>query len=231
MSDQGPQITRRTVLKLGALAGLGTFLGLNGIDPRWALGTAGSGGAQPTQTVRAKQLGFIYDQTKCIGCHACEGACKQANNWEQGVQWRKVLSKGEGPNKVHLSMSCNHCANPACVSVCPVGAYKKRADGIVIHNREKCIGCGYCLYACPYHTPGFSEETGRVSKCHFCYQRQDAGQKPACVEACPMNALNFGDMTELRKTAGGVQQVNGLPDPAITSPSLIIIPKKPFEQK
>ncbi len=232
MSEQDSLLSRRTVLKLGALASLGTVIGINGIDPKWALGLSKLGSGQGNSQVQAKQIGFLYDQTKCIGCHACQGACKLANGWEQGVVWRKVLSKGDGTGKIHLSISCNHCANPACVKVCPVSAYRKRpGDGIVVHDKEKCIGCGYCLYACPYHAPQLSEETGRVSKCHFCFKRQEAGQKPACVEACPMKALTNGDMEEYSKIAGGVQQVNGLPDPAMTNPSLLIIPKKPTGNK
>ncbi|MFZ3102598.1 MAG: 4Fe-4S dicluster domain-containing protein [Desulfitobacteriaceae bacterium] len=227
MSKQSPLLNRRTILKLGALASLGTFLGINVIRPKWALALGNLGGGERNSLVQGKQMGFLYDQTKCIGCHACQGACKRVNKWEEGVMWRRVLSKGERMERVYLSMGCNHCAHPACVSVCPVSAYRKRPqDGIVEHDREKCIGCKYCLYACPYHVPMFSEATGRISKCHFCYTRQEAGQKPACVEACPMQALNFGEMKELLKIKGGVQQVNGLPDRALTGPSLIIIPKK-----
>ena len=226
MSEQGPSVTRRTAIKLGALAGLGTMLALNEFNPLWALGAENLTGLPGNPLVKGKQIGFLYDQTKCIGCKACMGACKLTNNWEPEVEWRRVLSKGTGTAKINLSMSCNHCANPACVSVCPVGAYRKRPeDGIVVQDKEKCIGCGYCRYACPYQAPQFSEETGRISKCHFCYKRQDAGLQPACVEACPMKALCYGEMAELRRTAGGILQASGLPDPALTNPSLIIIPK------
>jgi len=219
MSHRGPVLKRRTALKLGALASLGLSIG---IAPGFALGAGG----QSSMPLQKKQLGFLYDQSKCIGCRSCESACKVANKWEQGAQWRRVLSSGDGPNKVYLSISCNHCARPACVSVCPVSAYQKRPeDGIVVHSPEKCVGCGYCLYACPYHAPQYSTQTERISKCHFCYKLQQAGKTPACVAACPVKALTYGDLNELLQTPGAVQQVNRLPDPTLTGSSLVIIPK------
>ncbi|MHB8074666.1 4Fe-4S dicluster domain-containing protein [Desulfosporosinus fructosivorans] len=164
-----------------------------------------------------------------MGCRSCEKACQEANQQAkeiEHVKWRRVLSEDGNKGKVFLSISCNHCAEPACVKVCPVKAYTKRADGIVVHNPEKCVGCKYCLYACPYHAPQFSEDTQRISKCHFCYKRQDQGQQPACVAACPTKALGCGKLSELKKTQGGVAELNGLPSAEITKPSWVIIPKE-----
>ena len=233
MTEQSRLFNRRTVLKMCALVSLGSALGIAGIAPKTTAAPKKTlelnfqGNRQRSSLLWIKQMGFIYDQGKCIGCHACEGACKLTNHWDEGAHWRRVLTKGTGTTKTYLSISCNHCSNPACVNVCPVHAYHKRPeDGIVVHDPEKCIGCGYCRYACPYQAPQFSEETGRISKCHFCYKRQEAGQVPACVQACPMGALNYGEMAELVKTTGGERQVNGLPDASLTGPSLVIIPQK-----
>lgn len=206
------KISRRTAIKMGAF-----LVGALAI------------GAYPKRTVYAKmpknpnQLAFMYDQNKCIGCRQCSTACKATNKWEEGARWRRVLSAGR-PD-VYLSISCNHCENPVCATVCPVVAYEKREkDGIVLHHKEKCVGCKYCLYACPYHSPQYSEETGRITKCHFCWERQENGQLPACVEICPTNALTFGKLVDLQKARGGVATLQGLPAPEVTTPSFVIIP-------
>jgi anaerobic dimethyl sulfoxide reductase subunit B (iron-sulfur subunit) len=212
------KISRRHVLKIGVLGSAALSLG---IFPSRMVKSNTSLDA-PSKT---EQLGFMYDQQKCVACRVCQAACKATNNWEEGTEWRRVLTSEK--SKAHLSISCNHCDNPACVEVCPVGAYTKREkDGIVIHDPEKCVGCKYCMYACPYHAPQFSDDTGRISKCHFCYERQDKGEDPACVANCPTNALTYGKLTKLRETPGGVDQLEGLPDPELTKPSWVIIPKE-----
>ena len=220
-SREPVKMSRRKVIKMGVLGTAALSVG--------ALGLTGIK-LKTTSTVQAheegEQIGFLYDQTKCVGCRVCQAACKETNNWEEGVEWRRVLTS-ETRKNVFLSISCNHCENPACANVCPVGAYTKRTkDGIVIQNPDKCIGCKYCMYACPYQAPQFSDKTGRVSKCHFCYERQDRGELPACVENCPMGALKFGKISELRKTYGETAQVPGVPEPEITNPSWVIIPKE-----
>lgn len=232
MTKKNRLFSRRTILKMGALFSLGSSLGIAGLAPKtavpktnWGLSSLGNSSLRKDQ-LQVRQIGFLYDQKKCIGCHACEGACKLTNQWDEGVHWRRILTKESGLQKTYLSISCNHCSIPACVSVCPVRAYNKRPeDGIVVHDPDKCIGCGYCRTACPYQAPQFSEETGRISKCHFCYKRQEGGQDPACVLACPMGALTYGEITQLQKKTGGERRIEGLPDPTLTEPSLIIIPK------
>lgn len=210
-------LSRRQVLKAGAVTTLAIGLGINPTVLK-----ADTGKEAPKNP---NQIGFLYDQGKCINCKMCAMACKEANNWEEGTEWRRVLVGGEDNNH-YLSYSCNHCEKPACAQVCPVLAYKKRdKDGIVVHNPDVCVGCKYCMYACPYHVPQFSPVTGRINKCHFCYQRQDNGEKPACVAKCPTGALSFGKLSERRKTPGAVSQLEGMPDPEITRPSWALVAK------
>ncbi|AGA69750.1 Fe-S-cluster-containing hydrogenase subunit [Desulfitobacterium dichloroeliminans LMG P-21439] len=223
LSKLDVKLTRRTALKVGALTAAAVAVGI----PMGSLKET-SVKAAGTESGESKQLGFSYDQNKCINCKLCAKACKQTNNWEPGAEWRKVHSAKTEKGSVFLSMSCNHCEEPACMTVCPVKAYTKREkDGIVVHDTKKCVGCAYCVYACPYHAPQFIKSgTGAVTKCSFCVEIQDAGGQPACVTACPVDALNYGDMTELRKIPGAVApEVNGLPPVSITNPSFVIIPK------
>lgn len=221
--SESKKITRRKVLKIGAV---GTAAALTIGITRGQVAKAKASKAMAAGVEEDGRIGFIYDQAKCVECRVCQSACKDANNWEEGVEWRRVLVS-ESRKDVFMSMSCNHCENPACKEVCPVNAYSIRdKDGIVIHDADACIGCKYCMYACPYHAPQFSDTTGRISKCHFCYERQDNGESPACVENCPTGALNFGKISELRQIEGGVNYLKGLPDPKITNPSWVIIPKE-----
>jgi DMSO reductase iron-sulfur subunit len=149
---------------------------------------------------------FLFDSDICIGCAACEVACKIENEVPLGRRRREVVTveKGEYPNvkKYFASMACMHCATPPCLTACPVKAISKREDGLVLVDKDKCIGCGYCAWACPYGAPqlGTSGETGKLAtmdKCTFCVQRIDRGEKPACVTACTTKALIAGDASEL----------------------------------
>ncbi len=154
--------------------------------------------------MKSKQYGFCVDADRCVICHACEAACKGTRGVELGVSWRKVIEfwQGEFPLNTRraFSLSCLHCARPPCLAVCPTGAIAKRdKDGIVTVNRGQCIGCQECLSACPYHVPQFGQDK-IMQKCDFCWER---GPRPACSEACPTDALIFGEMTELKKLTRG----------------------------
>ncbi|HEY3365888.1 MAG TPA: DMSO/selenate family reductase complex B subunit [Symbiobacteriaceae bacterium] len=177
-----------------------------------------------------KQLGFFINVERCIGCHACEVACKDKNDLEVGPRWRRVRIVEGGaypkPFAYSISMACNHCKDPICVKVCPVGAYTKREDGLVIHDQSRCIGCRYCTFACPYAAPQFDESKGKAGKCSGCHDLVDKGQEPICVQACILRALEFGPLEELQqKHPGAVQSLPVLPDPKVTDPSVRLQPR------
>ncbi len=153
----------------------------------------------------ATQYGFFVEVEKCVQCHACEVACKAEHNVDLGVHWRRVVSVwgGRFPNVTNtsLSLSCQHCGNPACVAVCPAGAISKRAeDGIVVVDRSKCIGCHYCFFACPFGVPQYGDD-GTMQKCNLCLERLAEGKQPKCVSTCPAEALHAGPIEELAKMA------------------------------
>lgn len=145
--------------------------------------------------------GFLIDLNKCTGCHACEMACQIANDVPGERRWRQVRTFNElhvhDVEVAHLSLACNHCANPPCLKACPSGAYYRDVKTCaVLLNQNKCIGCRYCSWACPYGAPRFDKERGVMDKCHFCAERQHAGGRPACVTCCPTGALKWGDLPE-----------------------------------
>lgn len=185
------------------------------------------------------QYGFHHNADICIGCKVCVIACKDKNDLALGEKFRRVYDIGGGdweeeggvlvPKNVYsysVSVSCNHCANPACVEACPVGSMTKREDGIVCNDSETCIGCGSCALACPYSAPFVSEQTKISQKCNFCMDLIDKGETPVCVSSCLMRALDFGELSELKEKYGDVSQVVPLPDPATTEPSFIITPSR-----
>lgn len=170
----------------------------------------------------AKQLALVIDLNVCVGCHACVTSCKEWNTsgWAgtlpdknpydadpTGVFFNRVQTYEAGtfPNTetIHFPKSCLHCEDPPCVPVCPTGAsYKRPEDGIVLVDYDKCIGCKYCSWACPYGAREFDEETGVMKKCTLCVDRiydesiEPERRKPACVLACPAGARLFGDIID-----------------------------------
>jgi len=190
----------------------------------------------------AKQLAFYLNSNLCVGCKTCQMACKDKNSNELGINWRRVVTYGGGqwvkdpthadlafPNFVFgysVSVACNHCQNPKCLDVCPSGAINKREDGIVLIDQNRCIGCKYCIWACPYGAPQFDEKAGVMTKCNFCYDLIDKGEDPACVDACPMRCLDFGELEELRAKYGDADAIAPLPPSNITTPSLVLTPHK-----
>ncbi|MFH2040873.1 MAG: 4Fe-4S dicluster domain-containing protein [Chloroflexota bacterium] len=150
---------------------------------------------------------FLFDATRCIDCRACMVACSVENNIPMNKTRIWVAGngiKGEFPKLESASMvyHCMHCAEPDCLSACPVGAYTKRSDGPVLYDPDKCIGCRYCMNACPFGVPHFDYDKGLIEgafidKCTMCPQRIDVGLAPACVATCPTDALEFGERADL----------------------------------
>ncbi|REJ78887.1 MAG: 4Fe-4S ferredoxin [Acidobacteria bacterium] len=152
-------------------------------------------------------FGFIIDNRKCIGCHACTVACKSEHDVPVGVNrtWVKYIEKGEFPDTRRLFsvMRCNHCADAPCVDICPTEALHTRKDGIVDFDDRRCISCKACTQACPYDALYIHPETKTAAKCNYCTHRVDIGLEPACVVVCPEHAIISGDMdnpdTEISK--------------------------------
>jgi Fe-S-cluster-containing dehydrogenase component len=165
----------------------------------------------------SEHYAMLYDATVCVGCNACTMACRQWNGTSAETDARQVydaptelsadtftliqLYQGENGGSF-VKRQCMHCVDPACVSGCPVQALEKTADGPVVYDPERCIGCRYCQYVCPFHVPRFEWDVARfpvVTKCHFCYEsRIKAGiGGPACADRCPTEALTWGKRGDL----------------------------------
>jgi DMSO reductase iron-sulfur subunit len=143
-----------------------------------------------------EQYRFHFDMTKCIGCKCCVVACNEQNGNPADILWRRVgeIEGGSYPftQRHYLSIGCNHCLEPTCMTGCPVNAYSKDGlTGIVRHSADACIGCQYCTWNCSYGVPQYNPERGVVGKCDMCYGRLTRGQNPACVSACPEDAIQI----------------------------------------
>jgi anaerobic dimethyl sulfoxide reductase subunit B (iron-sulfur subunit) len=182
---------------------------------------------------------FYLDAQICTGCKTCMVACKDKNDLPLGVRWRRVVEYTGGQWRVmpdgtygqdvfsyYISLSCNHCAEPICVEVCPTSAMNQDENGIVSIDPARCMGCGYCEWACPYSAPQYQTGRGQMSKCDFCRDELKAGNAPACVAACPTRALDFGELDDLQQKAGRHQTMAPLPDQDLTAPGAVFKPHK-----
>ncbi|WP_048307325.1 formate dehydrogenase FDH3 subunit beta [Halomonas sp. PR-M31] len=160
------------------------------------------------------KMKFVCDAERCIECNGCVTACKNANETAWGIQRRRVVTIDDGkPTEVSISVACMHCDDAPCMAVCPTDCFHKTDDGIVLHDKDLCIGCGYCLYACPFGAPQFPKqaafgERGKMDKCTYCaggpadtkeeeYEKYGAnriaeGKLPLCAEMCATKALMAG---------------------------------------
>jgi len=193
---------------------------------------------------------FTFDESSCSGCKACQAACKDKNNLPLGVLWRRVYEVSGGKwtqtgeawtstvFAYNLSIACNHCVYPKCAGVCPVDAYEVRPDGIVLINTQKCIGCGYCAWACPYDAPQVDKSAGYMTKCNLCYDNLDAGLPPACVAACPLRCLELVEISDqgieekglVLWKVPGAEHPFPLPKLSRTEPYLVIKPHPGVKQ-
>ena len=199
------------------------------------------------------RYGMVIDLKKCLGCYGCQISCKAEKATPPGVLYARVLKReiGEYPNvrRISIPLLCMHCANPPCEEVCPTGATTKRADGIVVIDKETCVGCRYCMMVCPYEARYFhaklreyfpgqgltayeelgydNHPTGVVEKCDFCLARVERGLEPSCVASCMAGARYFGDLEDpesdvatLIRNRGGYQL-----EPQLgTDPSVFYLP-------
>ena len=182
--------------------------------------------AAPQKIISDDRMGVLVDTTLCIGCRRCEYACKNAHDIEAGpiekyddrsvfdnlrrpeANALTVVNEFENEKKVdepvNVKVQCMHCDHPACLSACIVGAFSKQENGSVIWDSDKCIGCRYCMIACPFQVPAFEYDKAiqpEIRKCDFCFERTKEGGIPACVEICPMETLIYGKRYELVKLA------------------------------
>ncbi len=209
MATQG----RRDFLKTLSSIGVATA-GLSAVAPQKA-------SAAPENILSTDRFGVLVDTTVCIGCRRCEWACKKSHNLPAGslddyddqsvFEARRrpdhttntvvnKYSETSSENPVTLKVQCMHCDQPACVSACIVGAFSKGETGAVVWDESKCIGCRYCMVACPFQIPAFDYHKAiepEIHKCDFCIDRITKGQLPACVEICPVEAITFGKRSEL----------------------------------
>ena len=175
-------------------------------------------------------LGFYVNMQRCIGCRTCQVACKDRHNLQAaGPSTRRVetFECGAYPDvqMFHTTVSCNHCENPACVAGCPTGAMFKSDDGTVQHIDDRCVVCRNCMLACPYGAPQLDEGENMIVKCDSCKALREDGRNPVCVDACPMRAIEFGDIDELRAKHGdAVSVLPVLPSADITHPNLLLDP-------
>ena len=207
--------SRRDFFKTAGLIGAGA----TGLKPDEAK-------AAPVNILSDDRMGVLIDTTVCIGCRRCEYACKNAHDLPAGTLQdyddRTVFDKLRRPDidaltvvneftnskdpdtPIDVKVQCMHCDYPACVSACIVGALSKQENGSVIWDTDKCIGCRYCMIACPFQIPAFEYHKAlepKIMKCDFCFDRTKDGGIPACVEICPMEALTYGKRYELVKLA------------------------------
>lgn len=169
---------------------------------------------------------FFVNNQECYGCKTCTSACAVARQTGYQTYMRRVMEivQDEPQVRSFYPYSCNHCEKPVCLERCPVDAYTKLDNGVVIQDHEKCIGCKTCIEVCPYKSPVFHEEEGKVYKCDMCNHRMENNELPYCVEACPGSNIEAGEFDELQSRYPNAKNtIEGvLPEPEQTNPSLLI---------
>jgi Fe-S-cluster-containing dehydrogenase component len=201
-------VTRRTVLK-GMAAAAATSV--TGVPKAFA---------RERKKPPAGAVGMLYDATRCIGCKACMVKCKEANRLPSdpggkmgaiydapddltGYTKNVIKLYREGDKISYMKAQCMHCVDPACVSVCMIGAFRKDKQGVVTYDPGMCVGCRYCMMACPFNVPKYQWDVAfpKIVKCEMCRHLLAEGKLPACVEACPREAVIFGKLEDLKADA------------------------------
>lgn len=215
---------RRSFLKTAAAAGTAAV----------GLGTT-TAAAAPKYVLSPDRMGVLVDTTVCVGCRNCEWACRTAHGLPteplSSYEDRSVFGTMRRPDEgaltvvneygnpknpdlpINVKVQCMHCDHPACLSACIVGAFSKEENGAVVWDTDKCIGCRYCMAACPFQIPAFEYHKAlhpEIRKCDFCIDRTREGKLPACVEICPVEALTYGPRDELIRIAR--QRIKTYPD-------------------
>lgn len=200
-----------------------------------------------------EQYAFEVELDACTGCKSCVAGCHSLNGLDDDETWRDVgllvSTDRRHPYTQTVTTACHHCEDPACLNGCPVLAYEKNPiTGVVVHLDDQCIGCSYCILKCPYDVPKFSKRLGIVRKCDLCHTRLADGEAPACVQACPTQAIRIvtvtvpknrkpdtrnrqdepGKMSGLRFPIAGFDFLPGAPDPAYTRPTTRYVSKRPL---
>ena len=137
------------------------------------------------------RMKFICDAERCIECNGCVTACKAEHDVPWGVNRRRVVTLNDGlPGERSVSVACMHCSDAPCMAVCPVDCFYKTDEGVVLHDKDVCIGCEYCIHACPWEVITKNEITGKASKCTMCSDRISEDKQPFCVQACPVDCIH-----------------------------------------
>ncbi len=185
-----------------------------------------------------KKPAFYFNADHCMGCKACVIACKDKHNHGTDIRWRRIIEYTGGDwiprgkayeqnvYSYYISMACNHCDDPVCVHGCPTGAMNVGEDGIVSVNVNRCVGCRYCEWHCPYGAPQYDPEAKHMTKCDYCRDYTSQGKTPACVAACPARALDFGEYEDLKAKYGDEEHIAPLPARSITTPHFVCTPNR-----
>lgn len=198
----------------------------------------GLSGRDIPRVEKKNQIAFYVDINACVGCRACTAACQEYYRIPFPLRFRSVYAREGKPSekdllgvRMYMSLACNHCEEPSCLKGCPTKSYTKRArDGIVVHDQNRCIGCKYCTWNCPYGVPQFNPNTHKIFKCEFCVERLEKDQKPLCTSSCIAGAIDFGTIEELENKYGPLlakkPEAFLYPDTNISKPTTLFAPPR-----
>ena len=217
-TEDAPCVSRRNLVQGAVLAGAGTLiLAVAGDGFALAKGSADAPLNETEESAESTQYGFLVRTDDCIDCKKCVEACRAHNGTPDFIEPRRkvVAFVSDYGKTAHASLSCMHCESPSCMQVCPARAISKRTDGIVVVDKDRCIGCKYCFQACPFGVPHYGAEG--MDKCDCCLEAGiEPGKEPYCAQACMFGGLEFGRLEDLAAmTHGTAHQVEAATKPAL----------------